>query len=162
MARLNGEYRIYGARFAELSQTLSLTQLAKAAEISLSMLSKLKAGDTLPSNETLAALSQVLGAEPIAAIGWPKAKSPLTRVNIVSKSAPPGSFGAKLKELRLTLAGPPDQTEVAIRLGIKPKAYTYMEQGGGERMLAKKEFQQKLLALFGEGLREFLPNQAQD
>ena len=161
-AKSPGEYSVQGKRFAQVSQGYTLAKLSNDTKISISMLSQLKSGRTLPSDTTLGTLRKLFGEEAIASIGWPRAKSPLTRANIVSKSAPPGSFGAKLKELRLTLPGPPDQTEVAIKLGIKPKAYTYMEQGGGERMLAKKEFQEKLLALFGEDLREFLPRYSQD
>ena len=150
-----GKFAEQGAQFTALIQqhVLTVGALAELTDISTQMLFKLKAGETLPSTQTKAALSRVLGETSIEAIGWPRAKSPLSKAAL-SKATPPGSLGAALKTWRLALPGPPDQFEMAARLGIKERAYQYLETGGGKRM--KRELLEKLLAIHGDKLLDLI------
>ena len=161
LSKPSEDYANQGNKFTTLvmEHKLSIGEVSQKTGLSIQMLYALQSGKALPSANTKAALSKILGEEAIKEIGWPKAKSPTTRSQL-SKIAPPGSLGATLRKLRLEHPGtedepgPPTQAQMAALIGIGAGTYRYLERDGGKHL--KQDVLNKLLNFHGYKLWQTL------
>ena len=123
---------------------LSGESLGVAIGVTRFTIAKYEQGEIVPSKETRHALGRVLGEATMSAIEWPRPNSPASYKR-ASQLAPPGTPGAALKEMRLGLAGPPSQFEMAQRLGMTEQGYRWVETRGGQ---LTAEIMQKLAQVY--------------
>jgi transcriptional regulator with XRE-family HTH domain len=155
---------------------LSQSELAKAANIALSTLVKLERGERIPGHELKESLARALGtasssssaataadggtgteiARQLLAIDWPAPYAIQSYNYREPNSAPQGSPGAKLKQLRL--AKGLSQAQVALQLGLPEHKFARLERGNVKTPDPK--MLKALSAILGDEVYTIFPSSA--